>query len=80
MCHSDTVRKTKKKLYKKIITYNQNMNNALTKQYDEILCSMLNNHSPRKQRAGNHTSITPLVQPGSGIGEKQKETYRAEVA
>ena len=55
------------------------MNNALTKQYDEILCSILNNHSPRKQRV-NHTSISPLVQPGSGLGEKQKETSRAEVA
>ena len=36
MCHSDTVRKRKKKLHNKIITYNQGMNNALTKQYDEI--------------------------------------------
>ena len=55
------------------------MNNALTKQYDEILCSILNNHSPRKQSVGNYTSISPLVQPGSGLGEKQKETSRAEV-
>lgn len=70
MCHSDTVRKRKKKLHNKIITYNQSMNNALTKQYDEILCSILN----------NHTSISLMVQPGSGLGEKQKEASRAEVA
>ena len=28
------------------------MNNAPTKQHDEILCSILNNHSSRKQRVG----------------------------
>ena len=66
-------------MHNKIISYNRNMNNALTKQYDKILCSILNNHSPRKQSVGNHTSISPLVQPGSGLGEKQKETSRAEV-
>lgn len=62
------------------MTYNQNMNNALTKQYDEILCSILNNHSPGKQRVGNHTSISPLVLSGSDLGEKQKETSGAKVA